>query len=201
MKKQFFKGILVSAVFVTLWLMMCSCGAGSFNGTYDSITSNRSYVFEHDKDNTGNFEMYDDGEKVGDSNKRYENTWELKDDVLIMKRNDSVYGYYKVFGDVLVEIKNEESDPEMFEYIAPKGKKFDWEYGAYEFYKNGTVYEYSKYSGMSRSGDYYVDNNIIYAKLDYSNANIYGYEAEYEPLFYIYNNEYIAVASDVLIKK
>ena len=196
----FLKGrikIFLAVVMILLSCVMSSCGSTTLRGTYVSPGGSWVYVFSAEEKNAGSFEIYENGEKVGDEGRRYVNKWTLEEDILTMTRNDDEW-YFKVYGDVLVEISDKDEEPDMAEYIAPSGKTFNWKYGHYEFYEDGTVYDSSGY--YHRSGNYYVKDNIIYVKLGYVNSNIY-YEPEYEPYFYIYNGDYIAYAWEVYIKK
>ena len=195
------KVISIVTALILLCQTMSACGFGKFKGTYENLRSTRTYVFKYDKDNSGTFEMYDDGEKVGNSNMRYINTWNIQDNVLTLTRNHEVWAYYKVYADVLVAIDDVDEEPDMWEYIAPKGKTFNWKYNGYEFFENGTVSKNSS-SYYPAIGNYYVEDNIIFVKLRYTSSNIiYQPEPEYEPLFYIYNGDSIIWASKILLKK
>ena len=172
----------------------------SLEGTYTSLNGNWIFEIEQTDKNAGTFELYTtDGETIGENKRK---SWILEDDLLTIFLGDDEL-YYLVVKGGIIELEDWDEEPEYADYIAPEGSTFDYEIGNYEFYEDGT------YERTSSSGEYYVENNVIYCK-PYSTMYSYSYgdvtittpwsEHDYTPAFWIYDNDRIAKASDVFIK-
>lgn len=162
-------------------------GKISYSGSLKHLNGSWTYVLTETDTNSGTFEIYEDGRKVGKENIRYSNFWKVENDVLTLESDINSIEfpeYYKLYNGCFIEISDINGNPIHYKYVAPKGNTFNYEIGGYTFYDNGRVVD--SYS----SGEYYRENNIIYTNL---------YSDEYYPLFYIYNDEYIEKASNVLI--
>lgn len=156
-----------------------------FSGTFVGLGGSWDFVFHNDDENSGTFEIYEEGKKVGRENIRYINTWSLEDNILSLIRDESTSYYYMVFDGFLIELDDKDSEPDYTNYIAPEGDRFDYHIGHYWFESNGSVSD--EYVG----GSYYREDNIIYCNL---------YSEEYYPIYYIYNDNYIVDSGDVLLE-
>ena len=180
---------LTMTVFAMFFILSLSaCTIGGFGGEYEGLRGSWDYVFKSESRDSGTFEIYEDGEVVGKENIRYTNSWTLENDVLTLIRDDEKTYYFKIYDDAIIEISSRDSSPKYSDYIAPKGDSFDYKIGGYIFNEDGTVEDrYNK-------GEYYKNGNIIYCNLNTSDGHYY-------PVFYIYNTDYIADASDVCIRQ
>ncbi len=168
-------------------LSLSACTIGGFKGKYEGLRGSWDYVFKSDSRNSGTFEIYEDGKIVGEENIRYTNSWTLENDVLTLIRDEEKIYYFKIYDNAIIEISSTDSSPKYSDYIAPKGDSFDYKIGNYIFNEDGTVEDYYN------KGEYYKDGNIIY-------SNLNTLDAHYYPLFYIYDSDHIADASDVCIR-
>ena len=168
--------------------LLSSCSVGGFNGEYEGLRANWDYVFKNDSKDSGTFEIYEEGDLLGEENIRYSNSWTLKEDVLTLIRSEDKTYYFKIYDNAIIEISSPDTLPKYYEYIAPKGDSFNYKIDTYIFYEDGTIEDpYGK-------GQYFKDGNTIY-------CNIHVPDEEYFPLFYIYDTDHIADAADVCIKR
>ena len=174
----------------TLFLVfsLSACTVGRFEGTYEGLRGSWDYVFAADSKNSGTFEIYEDGQLVGKENIRYINSWTLENEVLTLIRDEEKTYYFKIYDNAIIEISSTDSLPKYSDHIAPKGDRFNYKIGNYTFNEDGTVKD--RYN----EGNYYKNGNIIYCNLNTSDGHYY-------PLFFIYDSDYIADASDVYIKQ
>ena len=194
--KKFIGFISLALALVTLCLFVVSCGSASINGTYKNVKSTKSYIFDQKSGNAGTFKVYKDGVIQGASST---NEWRLEGDLLTMTNNGNLYAYYKVYGNVLVKTEAKNKDPELHSYTIPKGRTFDWKCGQYTFKSDGSIYKSTSGGYFDQSGSYYVEDNIVYAKLRYSSPT--SVAPTYKPLFYIYDGNHVAEPDDVFVKK
>lgn len=172
----------------------------SLNGRYVSLRNSWTYELKQTDKNSGTFELYDADGEIYKSNKR--KTWSREDNLLILRLGDDE-NYFLIVDDGLIEIDDDDEEPECAGYIAPRGKFFDYEIGNYEFSADGT------YSISDYSGKYYVEKNVIYCKQNsYRYSYTYGdtsytspwVDFEYEPVFWIYDKNRITYAHNVYLK-
>lgn len=179
---------LIAAVFAVLFVLSLSaCSAGGFEGKYEGLRGSWDYEFKQDSKDSGTFEIYENGNRVGKENIRYINSWTLDNDVLTLVRDEETTYYFKIYDNAIIEISSPNSSPKYSDHIAPDGDSFDYRIGNYIFNEDGTVEDrYSK-------GQYYKQENIIY-------CNLNTLDGQYYPLFYIYDTDHIADASDVCLR-
>ncbi len=192
------KKIVSMVIIMGMILCLAGCGGNSVSGYYESLDDGKhAYNFIKYEKNSGVFEEYKDGEIINkEENIRITDKWKLVDDVLILNDDDN---YYKVYDDCLIYISEVDEEPSQYGYIAPKGKRFNYTIGAIKFFDDGTFYLTVQHS---LHGEYYVENNIIYMKwIDVPKENAPYYSSEYEPGFYLYDDDHIIDAGRVWIKK
>ncbi|MBQ8350559.1 MAG: hypothetical protein IJY20_00755 [Clostridia bacterium] len=186
MKRTF----LAISLLVCMLLSFVGCASHPIAGTYKPLTDElfdskeAKLVLKAKDDESGTFAVYDeDGNPLNASNKRY--TWTFEDNIVTLTQSDdSLYLY--VSGNALILV-DEDGKAELHDYIAPKGKRFDWECNGYVFFDDGT------YTSRYDNGNYYVkDNTIFVASED---------DEEYKAKFYIYDDDYITYARYVFLKK
>ena len=129
----------------------------SIEGKYTSLRGNWIFELEKEDKNSGTFELTTTDGEIIEENKR--KTWTRDDDELTLFLGNREF-YFLIADDGLIELEDEDEEPDYHDYVAPKGSKFDYEIGDFEFCKDGTfsTYEYT--------GTYYVKNNIIYCEYE-----------------------------------
>ena len=181
------KAIFAITLFICILLSFAGCASHPLEGRYHLLSNefgeDSILVLKAKDENSGTFETYDeDGTLLNKSNKRY--TWTLEEDIITLTQSgSSIYLY--VTGNALIAV-DEEGKTELYDYVAPKGKRFDWECKGYTFSEDGTyTYRYDY-------GKYYVKNNTIFIASED--------EEEYKAKFYIYDGDYIADAMHVFLR-
>ncbi len=197
----------------------------SIEGKYTSLRGNWVFELEKEDKNSGTFELTTTDGEIIEENKR--KTWTKDDDKLTLFLGDREF-YFLIVDGGIIELEDEDEDPDYYDYLAPKGSEFDYEIGNFEFHKDRT-FSLGSRNGLYK-GTYYVKNDIIYCKretieiggveIDVADSlGVMGAIGEYnsytskhsdidwgnmdlaaEPEFWIYDGDRIADAADVYLK-